>query len=73
MTAYLYDLGRQRPFFDQSDLDPAFSSPHFRPTLFPDLFGPVADIPHIGGIRGMPAFVFLTCVVSKTRREIHNS
>jgi hypothetical protein len=73
MAANLYDLGRRCPFFDQSDLDPAFSSPHFRPTLFPDLFGPVADLPHIEGIRGVPAFVFLTCVVSKTRREIHNS
>jgi hypothetical protein len=31
--------------------------------FFRDLFGPVADLPHIEGIRGVPAFVFLTCVI----------
>jgi hypothetical protein len=40
------------------------------PDTFRGLFGPVADLPHIEGIRGMPAFVFLTCVVLIPRREI---
>ena len=51
---------------------PPHSPRHFRPTLFPDLFGPIADTPHIEASR-LTAFVFLTCVVSKPRKKFHNS
>jgi hypothetical protein len=56
-------LGLGRAQFSTGRTDLVFSSPHFRPTTFPDLFGPVADIPHIEGIRGVHTFVFLTCVI----------
>jgi hypothetical protein len=42
---------------------PPFPCHTFARHFLSDIFGPVADLPHIEGIRGTPAFVFLTCVV----------
>jgi hypothetical protein len=40
------------------------------PDTLPVLFGPVADTPHIEGVRGKGAFVLVTCMVKKPCREI---
>ena len=59
----IFTLGRKaRSVCDTSGQLGLFSAT-VSPDTFLDLFGPVAEIHHIEGVRGMRAFVFLTCVV----------
>src|SRR6185369_15583405 len=45
-------LERVAPISQSPWLNPAFSSPHFARRDFPDLFGPVADLPILRVFRG---------------------
>ena len=63
MTAYLYAWQKPCPFFRYALVGFGLFLATLRPDTFSDLFGPVADIPHVEGVRGTGAFVFLTCVV----------
>lgn len=58
-----FPLAMARPLFRAARQNFGLAIASLSPDNFPDLFGPVADTPHMEGVRGMGAFVLVTCVV----------